>query len=492
MKKRQKGHLTNKTSSKIKFKTDIFKSSSSTLRENSIFLKPLDPIMVALIALISIAGSVAIFTTTYVKQEGVSPLFWNQILFYIIGTIIFIFISNVDLKHLKKWEFILFCFFLNIVLLIWVLIFGAEINGAKRWIAIGGFTLQPSEFAKITIILTTSFLLSYKFKRNVGKIYNIYEQKHDTGLLKIFFRNNLQKIILISTSFFCLFISITLVFQQNSLGNSLLISAIYTLMLLSLIKLTKTVFIYFITLVLGLVFSIAIFQPEIITLNINLDLKILILTLISIFIAILIKFLKGNLFIFLGLLLTGLSITPFLTISYDYLLLDYQKTRIESYLSNDNDQNLSINWNKEQSKTAVGAGQIFGRGLMKGTQVNSGLLPFPETDFIFASIAEQTGFIGGSFIIFLFYILIIRILSYSRNSGTFGRLICVGVASMIILNVFQNIGMNIGILPITGVPLPLISYGGSSVLATFIGLGLTQIVYAKAQRNAKKVVKVEV
>lgn len=460
--------------------------------QKKLFFKPLDPVLCAIVAIICIAGSVAVFTTTFVKSEGISSLFWNQVLFYAVGIVMFVLISNIDLKFFKRWELIGGGFILNVAFLIWVLILGAQINGARRWIAIGGFTLQPSEFAKIAIILTTAFLLSYKFKRNVSKIYNVYTANQDPGFLKIFFRNNLQKIILLSISFAALLITVFLIFQQNSLGNSLLITAIYGLMLLSLIKLSKSTFVYFLSLIIGVIFSLAIFEPESLLANVSIEAKIILLSIFCVSVSLLIKYIKGNFIIFASLLLSGLAIIPLITFAYGHLLLDYQKVRIESYISNDNNQNLSINWNREQSKTAVGAGQIFGRGIMKGTQVNSGLLPFPETDFIFASIAEQTGFIGASFVIILFYLLILRILSYCKNAGTFGRLICVGVASMIILNVFQNIGMNIGILPITGVPLPLISYGGSSVLSIFIGLGLTQAVYAKSQRNARKVVKVEV
>jgi len=173
---------------------------------------------------------------------------------------------------------------------------------------------------------------------------------------------------------------------------------------------------------------------------------------------------------FLILSLCGLLV---LSLTWVFLMRDYQKERIISFVMPTDP--LGAAWSQNQAKIAIGSGGIFGQGLFKGSQTQYGFLPEPQTDFIFSAIAEETGLIGVSILLLLFLILIWRIIKIAVNSqSNFPRLFSIGLAIILISQIFIHIGMNLGILPIIGIPLPLISYGGSSLIATFVGLGILQ------------------
>ena len=173
---------------------------------------------------------------------------------------------------------------------------------------------------------------------------------------------------------------------------------------------------------------------------------------------------------FLILSLCGLLV---LSLTWVFLMRDYQKERIISFVMPTD--LLGAAWSQNQAKIAIGSGGIFGQGLFKGSQTQYGFLPEPQTDFIFSAIAEETGLIGVSILLLLFLILIWRIIKIAVNSqSNFPRLFSIGLAIILISQIFIHIGMNLGILPIIGIPLPLISYGGSSLIATFVGLGILQ------------------
>lgn len=161
------------------------------------------------------------------------------------------------------------------------------------------------------------------------------------------------------------------------------------------------------------------------------------------------------------------------SLSWTFLMKDYQKERILSFIAPVDP--LGANWSQNQAKIAIGAGGIFGQGLFKGSQTQYGFLPEPQTDFIFAAIAEEMGLVGVSVLLFLFLILIWRISKIALGSrSNFPRLFSVGLAIVLISQIFINIGMNLGILPIIGISLPLISYGGSGLMTILAALGILQ------------------
>lgn len=331
------------------------------------------PIVICSLLLL-LTGILVIFTSS-------RELAFQQSIFAIIGIVAFLFVSYLDYRSIKN--LITPLYIIIFLLLIFVLFLGIETRGSVRWIPLGFFNIQPSEFAKPVLIL----VLANFWSKNYPNWKNI-----------------------IISLLWSLPLAI-LIFRQPDLGSALTIFAIWMGMLLA---------------------SHISFK------------KIIVLALITIFI---------------------------LPLSW-FSLHDYQRQRILSFLSPQSDP-LGRGYNLIQSTIAVGSGQLLGRGLGQGTQSRLQFLPEFRTDFIFASIAEEMGFIGSLAILFLYLFLIAYFLKLSEKSfDFFGHLIVFGVMSMLLFQTAVNIGMNLGLIPITGITLPLISYGGSSLVATLISLGL--------------------
>jgi rod shape determining protein RodA len=166
------------------------------------------------------------------------------------------------------------------------------------------------------------------------------------------------------------------------------------------------------------------------------------------------------------------------------LLKSYQQERLTSFLDPSADPS-DAGYQQNQAKTAIGAGELSGRG-ERATQTRLDFVPERHTDFIFAVIGERYGFMGAALVLSLYALLIwraLRIVTLSKNS--YGMLVAGGIAAMLLFQVFVNVGMNLGIMPITGIPLPLMSYGGSSVLATFLAVGVLQSVHVQARLSQK-------
>lgn len=161
-----------------------------------------------------------------------------------------------------------------------------------------------------------------------------------------------------------------------------------------------------------------------------------------------------------------------LPLIYFFVLSPFQKHRIQVFFNPDMDK-LGSGYNVIQSKIAVGSGELYGKGYLNGTQNQLGILPTKHTDFIFSTIAEEWGFVGAIFIVLLLFFIIFRCIKASKNAGSaYGRYICLGVAAMLIFHTFENIGMCIGLMPVTGIPLPFISYGGTSLITNMVAVGI--------------------
>ncbi len=155
-----------------------------------------------------------------------------------------------------------------------------------------------------------------------------------------------------------------------------------------------------------------------------------------------------------------------------HVIRDYQVARLTGFLDPQNSAD-TTRYNREQAEIAVGAGGLFGRGYLSGTQTNLDFVPEQHTDFIFTVVGEEFGFVGSAFVLLLFAILIWRAIRISYLSkDPFGTYVAAGIASMFAIQMFVNVGMVLGIMPITGIPLPLVSYGGSAMIANLIAVGL--------------------
>lgn len=170
-----------------------------------------------------------------------------------------------------------------------------------------------------------------------------------------------------------------------------------------------------------------------------------------------------------GILAVGILI---FSLGWTFILLDYQKSRIASFLEPELDP-LGIGWSQLQSQIAIGNGGMFGQGFAQGTQTQYGFLSEPQNDFVFSAIAEEFGLFGACLVFLLLLLLIWRVVRIGINSqDNFSRLYASGFATLLIAHIFINVGMNLGLLPIIGLSLPFVSYGGSSLIVTYIGLGV--------------------
>ena len=187
---------------------------------------------------------------------------------------------------------------------------------------------------------------------------------------------------------------------------------------------------------------------------------------------------RGRHLLVLGLML----LTGMVMVLQSDLLADYQVKRLLVFV--DDEANTAASYNLEQAQVAIGNGGLTGTGLFEGTQNISDLVPEQQTDFIFTVVAEETGFVGSALVLGLIALLLARVWRIGRLADDrFGMLIAAGVFSMLLFQVFQSVGMSTGIMPITGIPLPLVSYGGSSILTTFLALGLVESVHMRRHHH---------
>lgn len=347
---------------------------------------------VLVILALNVIGLINLFSATHgPNSAGVESLFVNQMIWLLGGWTLFFLITFLDYFVLSRLAYIFY--FLNLMAILYVTLFGEVALGAQRWIDFGFFRYQPSETMKMCMIIVLAKALNRKRVDGAGM--------------------GLKDLLL---PIFLLLLPFGLVVEQPDLGTAMTILAISGSMML-FVKIRKSI-------------------------------------LIAVFGAILLA----------------------LPIAWNYGLREYQKNRIINFISPMNDPKGS-GYNSIQSRIAVGSGKLVGKGFMKGTQSQLEFLPERHTDFIYSVLSEEHGFIGSVTTLGLFCILFligIRIASAAREK--FGALLAVGVLCYLFWHMFVNMGMVIGLLPIVGVPLPLLSYGGSSMLTTMSGLGIVSSV----------------
>lgn len=178
--------------------------------------------------------------------------------------------------------------------------------------------------------------------------------------------------------------------------------------------------------------------------------------------------------------LAVIGVLSIVTVFQMNFLQEYQKDRITSFLSPETSDSQAESWNLTQAQIAIGSGQIAGQGLFQGTQTQLSYVPENHTDFVFTAIAEEAGFIGSALLLALYGLLLSRAFRVAATSrDTFGTLVAAGIIAVLAFQMFINIGMSLGIMPITGLPLPLFSYGGTSLITTFIMIGILENVYMR-------------
>lgn len=342
------------------------------------------PLLICTLAAFAV-GVAMVFSAT----NGDQGFAMRQSVYGLIGVVLLLVIAYIDYRFFESFTI---PFYLGTLGLLGVVIVMGEASyGSQRWINLGFFPLQPSELAKLTLVVVLAKLLS--------------DHKHELSRLKWFI---LAGAIMV--------VPAAMVFRQPDLGTALMLGAIF----------------------LGT--TIAAGFPR--------------------------RFFFGSL----------LMAVPALYVFWNWVMHDYQRDRLLVFLDPEA-QLLGNGYNIIQSRIAAGSGGWFGLGYMAGHQSQLGYLKVRYSDFIFSVVAEEFGFIGALALIALLLILVWRCLVVaSRARDDFGSLIAVGVASWIGMQTFVNVGMNIGLMPVTGIPLPFISYGGSSLMSMLLALGLVQSV----------------
>jgi rod shape determining protein RodA len=333
----------------------------------------------------------------------------------VVGLAAFALTIAFDYERIARWQVLIYGVVL--ILLVAVLVVGQAPTGAASWIALGGFRLQPSEFAKIAVILSLAAFLA----RRIDSI----------GELRLVLRSLLIPAV-----------PVVLVLLQPDFGTALVIIAIwFGALYLAGVKPRQ----------LGGVFVVGV---ALFTVMWHLD----------------------------RLPLERMAPRPLARIASKAALKDYQKRRLTSFLNPHADP-LRAGYHIIQSRVAIGSGGVFGRGLFQGTQSRLRFIPERHTDFIFSVVGEELGLAGAATMLLLYLFVFWRGLRIAiRARDPLGSLLATGAISMLIFHTVVNIGMSVNIMPITGLPLPFVSYGGSNLVTSFIAFGLLENVHMRQDR----------
>ncbi|MCW6035221.1 rod shape-determining protein RodA [Spirulina subsalsa FACHB-351] len=395
----------------------------------------LDLTLMGLIIALTVLGGLMIRSTEL--NDGLTD-WWQHWIIGGLGLILALIAARWRYEFLLQWHWVIYVL-TNISLLL-VIFIGVEANGAQSWVNIGTFNVQPSEFAKVGLIITQAALLHH---RPASTITAVFRSLAVTAL------------------------PWGLILLQPDLGTSLVFGAI-TLGMLYWANANPGWLILLISpLVAAIVYNV--YLPSWF-LWVGLMSLVAWFTLpwrmIGTFVAVLVNVVAGG----AGGFLWG-------------LLKPYQKDRLTLFLHPEKDP-LGGGYHLIQSRIAVGAGEVWGTGLNEGSQTQLNFIPEQHTDFIFSAIGEELGFVGAILVLLAFWLICLRLLIIAQNSTEdFGSLLAVGVLSMIAFQVFVNISMTVGLAPITGIPLPWLSYGRSALLTNFIALGLVESVATHRPRR---------
>jgi rod shape determining protein RodA len=353
--------------------------------------KNLDWGLILLILIILAIGLVTLYSATNIDTGSAMgnklPLpFTKQIIWIVVGLAAMFVTSFINHREIERWSYVFYG--ILVVLLILVILQGKVTSGSQRWLPIGPFRLQPSEFMKLALILA------------VAKYFH-----HSKTPEPYYLRNLLVPAVLIILPCFLIII-------EPDLGGAALLFIIAVSIILFMRVARKSIIIF------------------------------------------------------------GIIAVTLLPIGWFFILHDYQQGRVLTFFNPDRDP-LGTGYQILQSKTAVGSGQFLGKGYLQGTQTQLKFLPEQHTDFIFSVLAEEWGFVGSILLLALYLLVLLWGLSIAAGCrDKFSIVTCIGIVAMIFWQVILNTGMVIGIVPVVGITLPFVSYGGSSMLTSMIGLGI--------------------
>ncbi len=406
------------------------------IRTTTFSLKKLDLVILLPVLLLVAAGLLSIFSATH--NAAIFVKFQKQVFWSILGLMLMILVLFAPPRFYHYIAYISYA--VAIAMLVLVLLVGKTIAGNAGWFGIGGYGIQPSEFAKVTTVLALARFLS------------------DSTTSMSTFRDLSKAIAIVGLPWL-------LILLQPDFGTGLVYWAFFLAMIfwagaemVLLLTLLSPVLIAVLSIV-GLWYFLA----------------------AAFVVSIVFYVMKRNLGV--ALMFLSLNLTIGFGVQYTYNHLpEYQKDRIAVFFD-PTEAPLSAGWNVIQSKVAIGSGGMTGRGYLQGSQTQLRFVPEQWTDFIFCVPAEEFGFIGGLFILLLFTLIMFRGLRMARTlEFRFSSLVAIGITAILLFHVFINIGMTLGLLPVIGIPLPFMSYGGSFFLTCMIAVGI--LLHAWMTRDA--------
>ncbi len=343
----------------------------------------MDWALIGMVFALSVIGSVVVYSAT-IHNADISTLWRKQIFWFGISLFVMWLFSRIDYRFWMEASYIFYT--ISIVSLILVLFVGDETNGARRWIKLGFFSYQPSELAKLSILLVLA--------RYIG-----------SRMVEIHF---LTRFFLLLT---ILGVPLLLILKQPDLGSALLlVPASLVMMYVGGVQVRRLLWMF----------------------------------------------------------ILGGAACPLIF----HFLKDYQKERLEVFI-NPSDDPLGAGYNIIQSVIAIGSGGVAGKGFLQGTQTQLSFIPEHHTDFIFSVVGEEWGFVGCFVVLVLYYFMIQKIVEIARKArDREGSLLALGIASMFAVQVIVNVGMTLGLVPVAGLTLPFVSYGGSSLVFSFAAIGV--------------------
>jgi rod shape determining protein RodA len=414
--------------------------------------------------LLTVFGILFIYSSGLSSAGNVtSSEYSRQIIWAVAGMILALFISLLNFR--RVYDFSLYLYAGVLLLLIYTCLFGRLVNGARAWIGIGSFGIQPSEFAKITTIL---FLARYLDSTRHGR----------------------SEITRFALACAIVFVPMGIVLLQPDFGTSLVfIPILLTMAFIGGISMRYIVFLGGCIVLTGVMMVFPLWQETILqgaypTVMILVNFRFIVISVLVLGLISGISFFGYNRYkrrYFYWICYTGVMLMASLVASFisHKVLKDYQIMRLIVFLDPNVDPRGS-GWHIIQSMTAIGSGGLMGKGFLQGTQSHYRFLPQQSTDFIFSIFTEEWGLLGGLLVFALFLLICLRLIRLIKTtSDFFGAYIAAGLVAMYSFHFLINVGMAMGVMPITGIPLLFMSYGGSALISAMIGIGLAMSIHVR-------------
>ena len=452
------------------------------MNSNRSILYNIDKVTIALFLIMIFLGWLNIYAAVYNEERAgllnMSQRYGKQFIWILASILLAIVVVSVDNRFYSLFAWIIYGFVM--LLLLAVVIVGTEVNGAKSWFEIGGFSLQPSEFAKFSTALALASYLSggrHDLTRPESLIKSaaiiilpaiLIAFQPDMGsslvffaLFLVLFREGMSIYIFVSGVLMVILFFLTLLINQLVLTISLIFLAGVMVWFVTRKVRVAAMGIGVFAIVMGLLYALDVLLIK--------SLGIEIVTLIAVLISglpyayyIFLKRAKPLLIIYFFLVGSFLFVNS-VDYGFNHLLQSHQRERINIMLGFQSDPH-GIGYNVNQSIISIGSGGFAGKGYLNGTQTKYKFVPAQSTDFIFCTVGEEWGFLGSFTVIGLYMFLLLRLVIIAeRQKALFSRIYGYGVVSIFFIHFFINIGMAIGLVPVIGIPLPFFSYGGSSL-----------------------------